>query len=176
MNILDIFSNIFEYFQISNYTNVHPVRAELFHADGRTDTTKLIVAFRYVANAPKNTYIFFCRCVYWNNTIQYWNNTKQYWNNKYNTETIQYWNNTIQYWNNTIQYNTETIQYGNNIIQYWNNTILKQYNTILKQYNTILKQYKTWYEAQVESKWLLLFGGRLRIFRKKPRVAVWWED
>jgi len=30
------------------------VGAELFHADGRTDTTKLIVAFRDFANAPKN--------------------------------------------------------------------------------------------------------------------------
>jgi len=32
------------------------VEAELFHADcrGRTDMTKLIVAFRYFANAPKN--------------------------------------------------------------------------------------------------------------------------
>ena len=28
--------------------------AELFHAGGRTDMTKLIVAFRNFANAPKN--------------------------------------------------------------------------------------------------------------------------
>jgi hypothetical protein len=28
--------------------------AELFHADGRTDMTKLTVAFRDFANAPKN--------------------------------------------------------------------------------------------------------------------------
>ena len=27
--------------------------AELFHADGQTDVTKLIVAFRNFANAPK---------------------------------------------------------------------------------------------------------------------------
>jgi len=35
---------------------IRPVGAELFHADGRTDrhTTKLIVAFRNFANAPKN--------------------------------------------------------------------------------------------------------------------------
>jgi hypothetical protein len=43
---------------------IHPVEAELFHADGRTDgrtdgqtetdTTKLIVTFRNFANAPKN--------------------------------------------------------------------------------------------------------------------------
>jgi len=30
--------------------------AELFHADGRTDITKLRVAFRNFANAPKNGY------------------------------------------------------------------------------------------------------------------------
>ena len=29
--------------------------AELFHADGQTDTTKLIVAFRNFTNAPKYT-------------------------------------------------------------------------------------------------------------------------
>jgi len=32
-----------------------PVAAELFHADGRTDATKLIVAFRSFANAPENS-------------------------------------------------------------------------------------------------------------------------
>ena len=36
---------------------LRPVEAELFHADkrtgGRTDMTKLIVAFRNSANAPK---------------------------------------------------------------------------------------------------------------------------
>jgi hypothetical protein len=33
---------------------IRPVEAELFHADRRTDMTKLIVAFRNFANAPKN--------------------------------------------------------------------------------------------------------------------------
>jgi hypothetical protein len=33
---------------------IRPVGAELFHADGRTDMTKLMVAFRNFANAPKN--------------------------------------------------------------------------------------------------------------------------
>jgi len=33
---------------------IRPVGAELFHADGRTDMTMLIVAFREFANAPKN--------------------------------------------------------------------------------------------------------------------------
>ena len=31
-----------------------PVGAELFYADGRTDMTNLIVAFRNFANAPKS--------------------------------------------------------------------------------------------------------------------------
>jgi len=31
-----------------------PVGAEFFHADGRTDMTKLKVAFRNFLNAPKN--------------------------------------------------------------------------------------------------------------------------
>jgi hypothetical protein len=33
---------------------IRPAGAELFHADGQTDMTKLIVAFRNFANAPKN--------------------------------------------------------------------------------------------------------------------------
>jgi hypothetical protein len=33
---------------------VRPMAAELFHADGRTDMTKLTVALRKFANAPKN--------------------------------------------------------------------------------------------------------------------------
>jgi hypothetical protein len=40
--------------QISNLRNIRPVGAELFHSDRRTDMAKLIVAFRNVANAPKN--------------------------------------------------------------------------------------------------------------------------
>jgi hypothetical protein len=32
---------------------IRPVGAELFHADGRTDKTKLTVAFRNFGNAPK---------------------------------------------------------------------------------------------------------------------------
>ena len=40
--------------QISNYMKIRPVGAELFHAGGRTDMTKLTVAFRNFANAPKN--------------------------------------------------------------------------------------------------------------------------
>jgi hypothetical protein len=33
---------------------IRPVGAELFHSDGRTDTTKLIVVYRYFAKALKN--------------------------------------------------------------------------------------------------------------------------
>ena len=43
---------------VSSFIKIRPVGAELFHADGQTDgqtdTSKLIVAFRNVANAPKN--------------------------------------------------------------------------------------------------------------------------
>jgi hypothetical protein len=33
---------------------IRPVGTELFHADGRTDITKVIVALRNFVNAPKN--------------------------------------------------------------------------------------------------------------------------
>jgi len=33
---------------------IRPLGAELFHADGGTDTTNLIVFFRNFTNAPKN--------------------------------------------------------------------------------------------------------------------------
>jgi hypothetical protein len=50
--------------QISNFTKICPVGAEMFHADGktdgRTDMTKLIFAFRNFANAPKkNSVLWF---------------------------------------------------------------------------------------------------------------------
>jgi hypothetical protein len=32
---------------------IRPVGAELFHADGQTDMTKLILTFRNFVNAPK---------------------------------------------------------------------------------------------------------------------------
>jgi hypothetical protein len=32
---------------------IRPVRAELFHADGQTDMTKLVVAIRNFAKVPK---------------------------------------------------------------------------------------------------------------------------
>jgi hypothetical protein len=43
--------------QISSFIKIRPVRAEFFHVDvrtdKRTDVTKLTVAFRNCANAPK---------------------------------------------------------------------------------------------------------------------------
>jgi hypothetical protein len=35
----------------SKYTNIRPVGAELFHADGQTDMTKLMVTFRHFSTA-----------------------------------------------------------------------------------------------------------------------------
>ena len=35
-----------------------PVGAELFHVDRQTDNTKLIVAFRNFANAPKKVHLY----------------------------------------------------------------------------------------------------------------------
>ena len=42
---------------------IRPVGAELFHADGRTDMAKPIVAFRYFANEPKNVLCERITCV-----------------------------------------------------------------------------------------------------------------
>ena len=36
----------------------NPAGAEIFHADGQRDTTKLIVAFRHFVNAPSKSNIF----------------------------------------------------------------------------------------------------------------------
>jgi hypothetical protein len=38
---------------------IHPVGAELFHADGQTDLTKLIVAFHNFTKAPKNEHAYY---------------------------------------------------------------------------------------------------------------------
>ena len=39
--------------QIPTFKKIRPVAAELFHADGHTGMTKIIVAFCNFANAPK---------------------------------------------------------------------------------------------------------------------------
>jgi hypothetical protein len=57
MKLFDRFSK-----KCSNVMKIHPVRAGLFLADGRTDMTKLIGAFRNFAKAPKMIprYDIFC--------------------------------------------------------------------------------------------------------------------
>jgi hypothetical protein len=40
--------------QISNFKKILPVGAELFHVDGRTEMTKLMVISSNFAKAPKN--------------------------------------------------------------------------------------------------------------------------
>ena len=50
------FSTVF--LHIKNFAKILPMGAELFHAGGRTDIAKLIVAFCNFANAPKNTGLF----------------------------------------------------------------------------------------------------------------------
>jgi len=50
-NFLDIFSEIT---QTSSFTKIRPWESSLFHADGRSDMTKLTVTLRSFANAPNN--------------------------------------------------------------------------------------------------------------------------
>ena len=57
LNFLDGVSK--ENIQISNLMKTRPVTAGLFCADGRTDLTKLIVAFRNFANALKTSHPIF---------------------------------------------------------------------------------------------------------------------
>jgi hypothetical protein len=42
--------------EISYFTKIRPWGTALFHADGQTEMTKLIVAFQNFANAPKSNY------------------------------------------------------------------------------------------------------------------------
>jgi hypothetical protein len=57
---LEYSGQIFE--KYSNFMKICPVGAE-FHVDGRTDMTKLIVAFRDFANAHKNWWWEYLNCV-----------------------------------------------------------------------------------------------------------------
>jgi len=45
---------IFEKYSYIKFHEFRPVEAGLFRADGRTDMTKIIVAFRNSVNAPQN--------------------------------------------------------------------------------------------------------------------------
>jgi hypothetical protein len=51
-NFLDRFSKSL---QMSNSVKIPPVGGELFHADRRTEVTKLIVAFRNLGTCQKTT-------------------------------------------------------------------------------------------------------------------------
>jgi competence transcription factor ComK len=46
--------------QISNFTKIRPVGAELFYADGQKHMMKLTVAFRNFANAPNKNIYYWC--------------------------------------------------------------------------------------------------------------------
>jgi hypothetical protein len=52
---LELFPQIFDKFLNIKFNENPSSGAELFHADWRTYMTKLIVVFRYFANAPKNS-------------------------------------------------------------------------------------------------------------------------
>ena len=66
-----IFSAVFfeKYSKYKNFMKIRPAGAELFHADRRTDMTKLIVAFRNSANVPKNVARSRNHCCHGNVTI-----------------------------------------------------------------------------------------------------------
>ena len=50
---------------ISNFMKIRPLGAVLFHADGRTDMTKLTAAFHSFANEPKNSPYIPYTCSTW---------------------------------------------------------------------------------------------------------------
>jgi hypothetical protein len=50
---LEFSQQISEETQISKFIKIRPVGAELFHAHGRTDMSKLIMDLRYFATALK---------------------------------------------------------------------------------------------------------------------------
>jgi len=61
LGLFDIFS---KNAQILNFMKISPVGVE-FRADGQTDMTKLIVAFRNVTNAPKScTFCLYCNLMF----------------------------------------------------------------------------------------------------------------
>jgi len=50
---LEFFDTFSKSIKMSNFLKISPLGAEFFHADGQTDMTKLIVALRNFAKAPK---------------------------------------------------------------------------------------------------------------------------
>jgi len=54
LNFLDRFS---KNTHIPNFMKILPEGDELFRADGRTDVTKLTVAFRNISKAPNNVWL-----------------------------------------------------------------------------------------------------------------------
>jgi hypothetical protein len=52
---LEFSRQILENTKIPNFMKIRPVGSELFDADGRTDITKLVVAFHKFWNAPRNS-------------------------------------------------------------------------------------------------------------------------
>jgi hypothetical protein len=52
---LDMLNRFSKNLQISNFIKILPVGAELFHADGRTETTNLIVAFWNFVISKRNS-------------------------------------------------------------------------------------------------------------------------
>jgi hypothetical protein len=55
---LEFSGRTFEKYSILNFMKICPYGAEFFHANRRTDMTKLIVAFRNFENEPKNENIY----------------------------------------------------------------------------------------------------------------------
>jgi hypothetical protein len=53
---LEFSRHIFKNAQILNLTKIRPVTAQLFHADRRTDMTRLVDAFCNFVNGTKSTF------------------------------------------------------------------------------------------------------------------------
>jgi hypothetical protein len=57
---LEISTDFLKIAQLSSLIKIRSVGAELCHADGRKDMTKLTVAFRNFANVPNRCCIIYC--------------------------------------------------------------------------------------------------------------------
>jgi hypothetical protein len=54
---LEYYQQFFEKYSKTNFVNIRPVEGEMFHADRRREVTKLILALRGFANAPRNVFL-----------------------------------------------------------------------------------------------------------------------